>query len=196
MRFKAAWACVAIVFSAPAIAKTYNNEVFGIAIERPDKWQTISAAEAKGNAGTVETDSSVLEAALAEFERASLFVFMKHPISRPGVNPTLKLSVHSAKGAEALSDVQIAGLLAKQMESVFPDFELVEAPASAAIGNTNGARFVVRFTLTAGGGTYRVKSRAWVIKRGKYFINLATSFENDTDGAELAQVANTLALRN
>ena len=196
MRFLLACLGLALSLAAPAIAKTYSNELFGITIERPDNWHTISVAEASANAREkVEIDTPEFDSAVGEFQNAALFVFMKYPITHPGIIPTLKLTVHSAQGLDGASDVQIVGLMTREMGAMFQDFEVVEAPTEVTIGTTKAARFTVRFGLPAHGKVYRITSRAWVIKRGRYFINLATSFEKDADGEELARIANTFAQR-
>lgn len=196
MNFRTIAAIAILVLAAPALAKTYTNELFGITIERPDKWHTISTAEAMSNAQQIKADPAYLEKAIAEFGQSSIFVFMKYPTSHPGVIPTLKLGVHSTKGAGQITDTQIAEIVGKELNGAFSGFEWVEMPSASRVGNVAAARFVTRFDIPAQGRIFRITTCAWIIKRDTHFFLLATSFEKEKDGQELEQIANTLVMKD
>lgn len=187
-------AVAAVGMAAPVLAKTYTNALFGIAIERPDKWRTISVAEAISNVRSVAADSPEIEAHIAHYERAALFVFMKHSMSHPGINPTVKVSVRSTAGIEQASDTDILNAMVPELAAALRGFAVVEAPARMRVGNADGARLTVTFQLSFNGEIRPVRARMWLVKRDRYFVTVTASGPADDDFKELDAIANSLVL--
>jgi len=159
-----------------------RNAPAGIEIAPPAGWHETSLAQVQANRENVRMADADLQHAIQTRSALPLLVFTKYPEPHEGLNPSIQVTLRSAIQGTP-TDLLSAAL--EPMRRAFPDFRLVSPVHQTWVSGWSAAALEATYTLRSkAGGAFPVRSRMWLVPRGRLMFLIAMS--GSVSGADVA----------
>jgi hypothetical protein len=172
----------------------FENATAGIALTRPNGWQTGTLQAVQENRSRIRLSDSELEAGLRKLATAPLFVFMKHPEPHPTVNPSVQVILRPTGSLNGADPTEILKVAVGTIQKAFADFTFITSIQNVSVSDMPAAHMRARYTLNTADGSAQVLSRLWVVPRGPYMFLIGMS--GPADGPDVSEAEFTEVLRS
>jgi hypothetical protein len=179
--------CLATLSGAAAAdeADTFRNPTAGFELTKPAEWQYITAAEAQENLKATKLNDQEFQAAMLKYATVPMVAMMKYPEPYDDINPSFKVNIKPLGQLKGRTAVELVSMILPQLQKVFKDYELVQAPVEIEVSGLKAAYARINYSLeTVDGSTFPCASELWIVPRGDYFFMLgAGTRQDETTGA-------------
>jgi hypothetical protein len=149
-----------------------ENTNAGVSLDRPQGWQTATAADVQANRERVRLSDPEFQRAMVTRSALPVIVLMKYPEPFGGLNPSIQITLRQAlKGTPTQL---LTGALAT-MQRGFADLSIVEPVQATTVSGLPAAHVRVTYTLRAGTQAAPVLSRLWLVPRGSLMFLIGMS---------------------
>jgi len=199
MRVHTVFAVVLSLLAGPALARgaapeRFENATAGIALVRPEGWQTASLQTVQQNRERVQLSDAELQAAMLRTATAPLFVFTKHSEPYPDVNPSIQVTLRPLGTLAGSRPTDVLKAAVGVLQKALADFAFVTAIRDVEVSGLPAAHMRATYTLkNRGGSEYKVMTRMWLVPRGAYAFLLAMSGPQNGPDVSEPEFADTLA---
>jgi len=168
---------------------TFHSPTAGFEITKPADWQFVTAAEVQENLERTKLGDEEFRAAMLKYATVPMVAMMKYPEPFEDVNPSFKVNIKPLGQFKGRTPVEIMSILLPQLEKVFRDFKLSQAPTRSEVSGLEGAYARIDYTLeTAEGATFPCTSELWIVPRGDYFFLLGAGTRQDESTGSRSEV--------
>ncbi len=173
----------ALALSTTGVAQErVRNTAAGIEITVPAGWHETSLAQVQANRENVRMADADLQHAIQTRSALPLLVFTKYPEPHEGLNPSVQVTLRSALQG---TPTDLLSTALQPMRRAFPDFRLVSPVHQTQVGGWPAAAMEATYTLRSkAGGAFPVRSRMWLVPRGRLMFLIAMS--GSATGADAA----------
>lgn len=185
-------AAALLVMAAPAVAALGERiaaPVGGISIEKPAGWSVLPPDEALRNIRSIDFDTPGASRAL----RGPLITLTKYPLSRPGVNPTVKINYHNFPAARELGPDGVAKLMVDDLRRSLGEITILDAPSALQVSGMPAGHLRVGYTLRRGEAAVPTISEIWVVLRGSGFFVIGAGYAPDEPAATHGEIEAAVA---
>lgn len=179
---------LAALATSPVSAERFSNPTVGISIDKPAKWQVLTAAANTENLKKSEIGSSAFQAAVQRYATVPLYAFMKYAEPFADVNPSVKVNTRPVGPFAGESGQQILEVIVPSLSTVMADFKLVTAPYGIKLAGRPAGHAVMDYTLKSGGAAYPARSEMWIVPRGDHIIIVGVGLRQDEMTGSRAEV--------
>ena len=187
--------CFATLSSVAAAneADTFRSPTAGFEITKPVEWRFVTAAEVQENLKATKLNDQEFQAAMLKYATAPLVAMMKYPEPFDDVNPSFKANIKPLGQLKGKTAIELMAMMVPQLEKVFRDYELVQAPVTTEVSGLDAAYARINYSLeTAAGLTFPCTSELWIVPRGDYFFLLGAGTRQDESTGSRNEVQDIL----
>ena len=161
------------VLSAPAYGQDrIENTNAGISLDRPEGWQTATAADVQANRERVRLSDLEFQRAMVTRSALPIIVLMKYPEPLAGLNPSIQITLRQAlKG----TPTQLLTSALATMKRGFADLSIVQPVEATTVAGFPAAQVRVSYTLRTDTQSAPVLSRLWLVPRGSLMFLIGMS---------------------
>ena len=171
-----------------------ENSNAGISLERPQSWQSATAAQIQANRERVRLSDSEFQQAMVARSALPIIALMKYPEPYEGLNPSVQITLRQAlKG----TPTQLLTGAVATMRRGFADLSIVQPVAATTVSGLPAASVRVTYTLRTTTQSMPVLSRLWLVPRGSLMFLIGMSGAQsgpDVSEAEFAKVLQSIQI--
>ena len=163
-----------LLLAAPAAAETFVFPRHGVAIDAPEGWTVIGAADLIQMADGSDFGDELKQAARGQNQSLLLSAVRDWPVI--GVTPGLHLNVYPYQvGSIPDGLAQVATYLARNTQR----FELLVEAADDQLGPFKAGYMIYRYHVVSNGEAYDVEEKFWLIPLGDHYLTLSSGYAPD-----------------
>jgi hypothetical protein len=149
-----------------------ENSNAGISLERPQSWQSATAAQIQANRERVRLSDSEFQQAMVARSALPIIALMKYPEPFEGLNPSVQITLRQAlKG----TPTQLLTAALATMRRGFADLSIVQPVEATTVSGLPAAGVRVTYTLRTTTQSVPVLSRLWLVPRGSLMFLIGMS---------------------
>ena len=177
----------------------YENKEVGIYIEKPSKWYFASQQSTVDNRSMYRLKDEEFQKKYFNNAKAPLVVIIKSedPTEVKGVIPTTQVLMVLSPDKSITSE-QVLDISIQTFQSNVPSFRYIENITPMKISGLDGARAIFSYSMDTNlGYKIDVKTRTYIAKRGKYFINVSQAGPlegDDVSDVEFKKIIDSLRI--
>ena len=158
----------------------FQSPTAGFQLTKPTEWTYVSATQNLENIKAVKLSDEEFHAAMQKYATAPLVAIMKYPEPYDDLNPSFKVSIKPYGELKGKAPEELINLFIPQLQKIFKDFVLVQAPTEAVVSGMKSAYARMNYTLEIPDGrTFPTTSELWIVPRGDYYFTIATGTRQD-----------------
>lgn len=182
------------VFVIAAVCSAQPSDVFrnptaGLEVTKPAAWVYLTAEQNAENLKRAELSDEEFRAAMAKYATAPMVAMTKYREPYEDLNPSFKVNMRALGELKGRSAVDIANLIVPQLQRVFTDAKVVQAPMEVTISGLKAAYTRIDYTLRAGGEEFPTASELWIVPRGDFFFMLGAGTRQDEKSGSRKEIA-------
>jgi hypothetical protein len=164
----------AITFSSPSAAQDrIEHRGAGVAINRPAGWHDLTLAQVQETREHTRLADPELQHAISRQSAMPILSFTKYQEPHAGLNPTIQLGL---RPLVAGAPTEVLEMALQTMPRLFADFRPIAPVEAVQVAGLSAAHATATYTQhTDGGETFPVKSRLWLVPRGRLMFLITMS---------------------
>jgi hypothetical protein len=161
-------------------ANNFKSMIAGFEVTKPAKWRFLTAEQNLESLKGGQLNDKEFQAAIARYASAPLVAMTKHGEPFDDLNPSFKVNVRPLGRFKGAAPTELLEFLAPQLERLFKDFVIVQAPVEVEVSGFAAAYMRMNYSMQiADGRTFPTTSELWVVPRGDYFFMIGAGTRQD-----------------